>query len=127
MSTQPHRFLNVRPVLDEATDIATEFVSRQEQQNGRNKTEAIAATAAACGVTASAIRAIVQPSRKPKRLDADLWQRLRRAYVAYLRQQLGELENEIARVEALGPGDRSVRDLLAKAEAVADRLRHLLR
>lgn len=106
-----------------AVDIATRFVAARRGHNG-NRQEAIAAVARDCRVGTAALRRFVHPSRRPKSVSTDLWRRLVGAYLRFLRRQLAELDAEIVRVETIArPDDRALRDLLDKAEALADRIR----
>lgn len=123
MMDNPDQFLNA---VDRAVSVATAMVSLNR---GRHATEqaAVSATASQSGLPASVVRRLVQPSRRPKAIAVHIWERLQSGYIRLLRRQLGELENEIRRVEALGPSDRAVQDLLDEATALQDRIRQLVR
>lgn len=99
-----------------------------QQSRGLYDTDqaAIAAIARKAHVSPAALRRFVQPSRRPKSVSLELWQRLRTAYSEFLRGQVAALERDIARVEALDPADRALRDLAAEAEDLARRIREAL-
>lgn len=125
MTKRVYQFQNLdRPPSGVGTveAMARDFV---KQSRGHYETDT-AAIARRAHVSPAAIRRFVQPSRRPKSVSLELWQRLRAAYSEFLRGQVAALERDIARVEALDPADRALRDLAAEAEALARRIREAL-
>lgn len=78
------------------------------------------------GIDRQAFKRLTQPSRQPKSIAVDLWCRLVEAYAKHLRRELSRIEAEIRRVDALGARVRPLEDLLDEADALADRLRHII-
>ena len=111
--------------VDVVETITRDFL---KQCRGQYETDhdAITAIARHAHVTPSVMRRFIQPSRRPKSVSLDIFRRIRSAYADYLRGQLAALEAKIARVEALDPDDRALRDLAVQVEALASRIRAAL-
>ena len=104
--------------VDEAISFVTILVDARRGRGG-NKTQIFKQVAAEAKVRATEIRNLYQPSRRPKEVGHGVWRRIHDRYCAFLRVKLAELENEIARVEALDRLDCSTRaDLVGKAQAL---------
>lgn len=108
--------------VDEAISFVTILVNAKRGCGGK-KTQIFKQIAAEAKVGASEIRKLYQPSRRPKDIGYGVWQRIAARYRSFLRAELGKLETEIARVEALNLLDDSARaDLVGKAEALVSRI-----
>jgi hypothetical protein len=78
------------------------------------------------GIDRHAFQRLTQASRRPKTIAVDLWCRLIDAYSKHLRRELSRIEAEIRRVDALGAPVRPLEDLADEADAIADRIRHII-
>lgn len=83
---------------------------------------AIQAVARHARLSPAVLRRFIQPSRRPKDISLSVWERLVEAYRRHLRQQLAELELEIARLEHLDPADRALLDLLDEAKSLVGQI-----
>ncbi len=108
--------MTARDAVAEASRLVVEMTSR-----GGND------VAQRYGLAAGLVRDLRRPSRWPKRIGAEVYRRVVTAYLAFCRQELQRLETEIARVVALDCDLVHTRELLAKAETIAARLRTLLK
>lgn len=112
--------------VSEAIRRVTELVlSKRVTSGGTN--EAIRTVARDCNISAAQVRRLFQPSRYPKDIGVGLWLRIAGAYRRYLLHEIGKLEAELRRVEAMGnidPG--TVQDLAAETEALVRRIKQHL-
>lgn len=116
---------NLSGTVEQASILAAELIAIAEQKIG-GKDEATRALSAQCRLPYSFMRALAQPSRRPKAISATYWFRLYDGYLAYCRTQIRELEQQVERVERLGIADQHAADLVDKGQALVDRLkRHL--
>src|SRR6185436_1716709 len=108
------QFLNARDdAVSQTANIAAAFVAARKQ-DARNT--ARWQVARETTVSPARIKALLQPSRRPKTVDVGFFGRLTRAYLDYLRRRVGELETEIERVQTLARAhDRAAHALLDKA------------
>lgn len=113
----PFPILNAARSVQMAAAIAVDFTAISGGHN-------VAARHA--GIDRLTFKRLTQPSRQPKSIAVDIWQRLVDAYARHLRRELARLEAEIRRVDALGNGVRPLEDLLDEVDALADRLRHII-
>ncbi len=113
----PFPILNAARSVSMAAAIAVDFTAIAGGQD-------VAARKA--GIDRPTFKRLTQPSRQPKSIAVDLWQRLISGYAAHLRRELARLEAEIRRVDAMGNGVRPLEDLLDEVDALADRLRHII-
>lgn len=124
MSKQAYQFANTRPASGVAlVESITRAFLKQARGHYVSDQAAIAAIARRAHVSPAAIRRFVQPSRRPKTVSLELWQRIRAAYADFLRSQLRALEHDIARIETLDPADGALRNLVDEAEALAQRIK----
>lgn len=113
---------NLSGTVEEASALASELVALAEQRTG-GKDEATREVSGICRLPHTFVRALVQPSRKPKAISAFYWFRLYDGYLAYCRNQIRDLERRIERVERLGVADQSAADLVLQSQALTDRLK----
>lgn len=110
--------------VDRAIFITKAFV-RSARGHHEYEQDAIADVARQCRLGRSVIERFVHRSRHPKHVDADILERIRAAYLRYLRAQLGNLENQIDRVERMGTADPHAQHLLDAARALVRRIEAL--
>ncbi len=124
MRNSPNQKVNYAgPVsgVDRTVSIATQFVALSRGHHGSEQA-AIAHAARQCRVTPSVLKRFVYPSKRPKSVSLDIWERLRSGYLRFLRSQLDHLETEVSRVEHLGIDDRAAGDLAVKARSLVARI-----
>lgn len=117
---------NAAETVDQAVDLAVKLLAlkRGDCTNGKTIERALREVASDSRVGFSQLRRLIHPSRRPKSVSLDLWQRLSDCYVRFLRRELSRLQTEIARVEALrGADDAALRELVDEAEALARRIK----
>ena len=126
--TQQYRFTNgpAPSGVDIAIGITQEFVGETRKAHGSDS-KAIEDVAAASGVSRTIIRSLWQPSRRPKSIDFDVFERLRGAWLRHLRRQRQRIDNDIRRIEALGGDPHLVDELCAQAQDLVDRVEALAR
>jgi hypothetical protein len=107
--------------VDRTTSITTQLVALSRGHHGSEQA-AIAYAARQCRVSVSVIRRFVYPSKRPKSVSLDIWERIRSGYLRFLRSQLAGLETEVLRVERLGADDGAARDLADKARTLVARI-----
>ena len=122
---QSNQSLSADPVADAAL-YAAHLIDAEKKATNLGTLDAARNIATRHRLPQALLRALIQPSRRPKDIGQRWWARLKRAYLDALRRQLAELELEIARVEACGAPDRSVGDLLDKAQALCRRIEALI-
>lgn len=109
-----------------ASYIAEKFTKRLSTSTG-DKTNAVRRLSIKAGVAAGFINRLLQPSRRPKTVDADILAKLKRAWLADIALQISELELEAQRLREISDvGDSAVTAALAKAEALCAELKQLL-
>lgn len=118
MSNSQYRVPNA---ASRAASIAADFISSCRGRHD-NQRQAIAFAARQCGIGFSTFRSFVQPSRQPKAVSADLWQRLLAGYERHLRRELAVIETRLVHIEAVDTPDRELRALAAEAERLAARI-----
>jgi hypothetical protein len=130
MSNEIDQFRNVTADDSVATAIkvAERFVAAKKGHKNAPAGEAVREIARESRIGQAFIWRLLRPSRRPKSIAVDVWQRLNAAYLKYLRTQLRSLELEIIRVSALvDPADGSAQDLLREAETLVDHIREATR
>ena len=115
---------NLNGTVEQAASLISELVAREEQKSG-GKDAAAKTLSNRYRLPYGIIRALLQPSRRPKTIDACFWFRLHDGYLSYCRNQIYELQCEIERVERLGASDEPAKALVDKAQALIDRLKKL--
>ena len=123
-----YRFRNITAdaAVEQASAIATDFIAAKGGSEKQGKHDALRAVARECRISASSLRKFIQPSRRPKSIGVDLWQRLRGGYIAFLRRQLHDIQSRIDAVEAMGTPGPDILDLLDEAQALVGRIRKAL-
>ena len=111
--------------VDRAIDITTNLLKLVRRQHGNDR-QAISEIAGSARVSPAAVRNFIHPSRRPKKVDVDVLDGLRGAYLRFLRQQLAALNNEILRIETMGIADGTLPHLLDEAQALVARIEALL-
>lgn len=123
MQYRTHQFPNA---VSEATRLVTELVIAKRGPSGGTDA-AIRTVAKDCQITRAQVRRLFQPSRRPKEVGLGLWLRICTAYRRYLEREIGRLEQDLRRVEALGNIDPRTADALAnEAEALIARIKQHL-
>lgn len=117
---------NAADYVNDAIQFVESMVKIKAGDDKHGRPHAIASIATGAGVSRSAVRALLQPSRRPKQIAADQWARLRGHYLRLCRSQLDDLQAEIRRIEALGLHDAADRRLVDEAKATLERLHALL-
>jgi hypothetical protein len=113
----PPPILNAARSVEMAAAIATDFTTL---------TGGYIAAAQRSGIDRHAFQRLTQASRRPKQIAVDVWCRLVDAYARSLRRELSRIEAELRRVDALGATTRPLEDLADEADALADRIRHII-
>lgn len=111
--------------VEAAAFYADHLVAVEKTTTGMGTLDAAYAIATRHRIPQALVRALVQPSRRPKIIDVRWYGRLWQAYLDSLRRQLAATELEIARVEALGASDGTIDALLDKATAQVRRIEAL--
>ena len=108
--------------VERATELVKAFfqATRGKHENDDQTVRDIAHRAR---ISPAEVRKYLQPSRRPKDVSLSVWSRLAGAYSRYLRQHLGALELEIARIESLDADDRALRALLDDAEGLVRKIK----
>lgn len=114
---QPPPILNAARSVEMAAAIATDFTAL---------TGGHLVAAQRAGIDRHAFQRLTQASRRPKHIAVDIWCRLVDAYARHLRRELSRIEAEIWRVDALGSPLVPLEDLADQADAIADRIRHII-
>ena len=109
--------VNAAGAVSLAAQIATDFSIRSGGQR-------VAAQSA--GIDREAFKRLTQPSRQPKSIGVDIWNKFINGYTRHLRRELVGIETEIRRLDALGSPLRPLEDLLDEMDAVSDRIRHII-
>lgn len=119
------RVWNAATAVEKAAGIAASYLQSCRGPHGTTQS-AVRLAASRSGLTEVAIRKLVQPSRKPKSIGLDIWTRLVDAYSQHLYGELSRIEAELQRLHALGAPEGALADLLDRADALADEIRHAL-
>lgn len=112
---------------DDVVEEAARRINRLAALEGSERHEAFRRIAARDRLSVGFLKAVTQPSRRPKSIAAHLWDRLERAYVAAIRRQLSNLEAELDRIGHVGGDDAAVQALVDRAETLAREARRLTR
>lgn len=113
--------LNAVDMVEEAANRVHRLVALE----GAERNEAYKRIATRDRLSVGFLKAVSQPSRRPKSIAGHLWARLERAYVASLQRQIRRLEDELYRIERLGAHDAAAQALVDKAEALAREARRI--
>jgi hypothetical protein len=113
----PPPILNAARSVEMAAAIATDFTKL---------TGGHIVASQRAGIDRHAFQRLTQASRRPKQIAVDVWCRLVDAYARSLRRELSRIEAELRRVDALGATTRPLEDLRDEADALADRIRHII-
>lgn len=113
----PPPILNAARSVEMAAAIATDFTAL---------TGGHLVASQRAGIDRHAFQRLTQASRRPKHIAVDLWCRLIEGYAKHLRREISRIEAEIRRIEALGAPLGPLEDLLDQADAVSDRIRHII-
>jgi hypothetical protein len=124
MLNELNHFLNARADdgVSDAVLIASAFVAAREGSDG-GKDPALRKIARESRLRHSQVRALFQPSRRPKAIPVGFLRRLKGAYLDYLRRKLLEIENDIKAIEGMDAADRAGEALLHRAEAVVSQIK----
>lgn len=114
----------VRGTVEQAAGLIETLIERESREHGR--LEALLVVSRRCGLPHGLVRSLFQPSRRPKTIPSVFWTKLVDAYLRFCRQQMAELEHDIARVQALGDDGHRAAALSAQVERLAAALKPLL-
>ena len=112
-----NQFLRTADQIDTAAHFVERMLKAEEDTAG-TKDAAHRTLARRHKVSPSLVRDLCQPSRRPKSISFRCWLRLWDGYISFLQKQLVAIRAEIRMVEALGPNDAAVADLLDQTRAL---------
>lgn len=110
--------------VDEAMQWAEELTQEAEKTDG-NKQRATGKVARHVGMSFSRLRAFLQPSRRPKTVDAREWFGLRAALIAHLRAEAARIDARIEALERMGADEAQLQELHDLAEDFARRIQRV--